>query len=58
MTGSLGLFGRAKRDGLVPVVRPWIERLEVAGIPYHPDLVSRFLASLGEGDEPRGGPST
>lgn len=48
ITGSLGLFGRAKRLGLVSAVRPWIAKLEAAGIHYHSDLAAKFLAAIGE----------
>ncbi len=48
VTGTLGLLGRAKRDGLVPAVRPWIEKLTQAGIWYDAELLRRFLEALGE----------
>ncbi len=48
VTGSLGLLGRAKRDGLIPAVRPWIEKLKTSGTFYDPDLLARFLSSVGE----------
>jgi predicted nucleic acid-binding protein len=48
VTGSLGLLGRAKQLGLIPTVRPWIDKLFAAGIRNHPELVSNFLSSLGE----------
>ncbi len=48
VTGSLGLLGRAKHLGLISVVRPWTEKLAAMGIHYHPDLLSKFLASIGE----------
>jgi predicted nucleic acid-binding protein len=48
VTGSLGLLGRAKRAGLIELVRPWTERLAAVGARYHPDLLRRFLASCGE----------
>jgi predicted nucleic acid-binding protein len=47
VTGSLGLLGRAKRLGLI-AVRPWIAKLKTAGVHYHPELVAKFLASIGE----------
>ena len=43
VTGSLGLLGRAKQIGLVDSIRPWIAKLEAAGIHYHPDLIAKFL---------------
>jgi predicted nucleic acid-binding protein len=48
VTGSLGLLGRAKRVGLIVAVRPWIAKLDAAGVHYHPDLVAKFLAAIGE----------
>lgn len=48
VTGTLGLLGRAKREGLTPAVAPWIERLTRSGVWYDPELVRRFLAALGE----------
>lgn len=48
VTGSLGLLGRAKRLGLTPTVRPWLEKLGSAGIYFHPDLLKEFLSAMGE----------
>lgn len=48
VTGSLGLLGRAKRLGLIEIVRPWVAKLDAAGIHYHRDLLARFLAAMGE----------
>jgi predicted nucleic acid-binding protein len=48
VTGSLGLIGRAKHVGIIPTVRPWIDRMATAGIHYHPDLLAKFLTSFGE----------
>jgi predicted nucleic acid-binding protein len=48
VTGSLGLLGRAKRLGLLSAVRPWVAKLEGAGVHYHPDLLAKFLAAIGE----------
>jgi predicted nucleic acid-binding protein len=48
VTGSLGLIGRAKHVGLIPAVRPWIERMATAGIHFHPDLLAKFLSAVGE----------
>jgi predicted nucleic acid-binding protein len=48
VTGSLGLLGRAKHIGLIPTVRPWIDKMRAAGIHYHPDLLVKFLAAIGE----------
>jgi predicted nucleic acid-binding protein len=48
VTGSLGLIGRAKVLGLVPTVRPLIDRALRSGIRYHPDLVRQIIDELGE----------
>lgn len=48
VTGVLGLLGRAKRLGLIPAMRPYIEKAVDAGIYYHPSLVSAVLDAAGE----------
>ena len=48
VTGSLGLLGRAKRVGLIPLVKPYIDAITATGTWYHPELVRRFLTDLGE----------
>ena len=48
VTGSLGLLGRAKQVGLIPKVRPWLEKLGAAGIYFHADLLQGFLSAMGE----------
>ena len=48
VTGSLGLLGRAKNLGTILAVRPWIDKLQAAGIFYHPELLASFLNALGE----------
>ncbi len=46
--GVLGLLGLAKLKGLIPAVRPFVERAIAEGVRYHPDLVRRVLEILGE----------
>jgi predicted nucleic acid-binding protein len=48
LTGSLGLLGRAKRLGLIPLVKPYIDTIMSTGTWYHPELVRRFLADMAE----------
>lgn len=48
VAGSLGLLGRAKTLGLIPTVRPFIEKAKNAGIFYDNNLIETFLKSLGE----------
>lgn len=46
--GSLGLLLRAKTAGLLDELRPYLERLQAAGIWYDEDLLERVLAAAGE----------
>lgn len=48
VTGSLGLLARAKTLGLIPAIRPFIERAMEGGIWYDHALVRRLLADLAE----------
>lgn len=48
VTGSLGLFIRAKRLGIIPTIHPYIKRAAGAGVWYDPELVRRVLESVGE----------
>jgi predicted nucleic acid-binding protein len=48
IVGSLGLLARAKTLGIVPAIRPMIERAMQEGVYYHHDLVNQVLASVGE----------
>ena len=48
VVGSLGLLARAKTLGIVPAIRPLIEKAMKEGIHYHPDLVNRVLTAVGE----------
>jgi predicted nucleic acid-binding protein len=47
VTGSLGLLGRAKTLGILPAVRPVVDRLRAAGW-FDPTLLEKFIAALGE----------
>jgi predicted nucleic acid-binding protein len=46
--GSLGLVARAKTLGIIPAIRPLIEKAMREGIHYHPDLVNLVLTAVGE----------
>jgi predicted nucleic acid-binding protein len=46
--GALGLLVRAKQLGVIPALRPVLERLERAGAWYSAELVARVLAGVGE----------
>ena len=48
MTGTLGILLRAKRMGMVPRVRPLIERLAVSGYYLDRPLIERVLERAGE----------
>jgi predicted nucleic acid-binding protein len=48
VVGSLGLIARAKTLGIIQVIGPLIENAKRQGIHYHPDLVNRVLAAVGE----------
>jgi len=48
VTGSLGLLGRAKAQGLIPELKPLIARAIDAGIWYNRELVRAFLEAAGE----------
>jgi predicted nucleic acid-binding protein len=48
VTGSLGLLGRAKAEGLILELRPLIGKAIEAGIWFDRDLVRRFLEAAGE----------
>lgn len=48
VTGTLGLLGRAKVLGIIPAVKPLIDRALRSGIHYHPELVRKVLGALGE----------
>lgn len=48
VVGSLGLLGKAKELGVIPAVRPLVERMQAGGVWFHPDLVRQVLVGLGE----------
>jgi uncharacterized protein len=52
VTGSLGLLGKARMLGIVPSLKPLLDRAIAEGIRYHPDLVRTILESVGE-EEPQ-----
>jgi len=47
VTGALGLLGRAKMQGIIPAVSPFIERVLRNGIRYHPALIRQVPQALG-----------
>jgi len=48
VVGVLGLLGKAKLLGLIPAVRPLVEKALKSGIRYDSELVERVLESVGE----------
>lgn len=48
VVGSLGLLGRAKTQGLIAEIRPFIEKAIQAGIFYDEELINSFLSSFSE----------
>jgi predicted nucleic acid-binding protein len=48
VTGTLGLLGRAKLHGIIPAVRPYVDRMQAQSVWFDEDLVQRFLERLGE----------
>lgn len=48
VTGSLGLLGRAKAEGLISELKPLIAKAIEAGIWYNHELVRSFLEAAGE----------
>ena len=48
VTGSLGLLGMARKLGLIPFARPFVERAAAAGVRYHPLVISAILRGLGK----------
>ena len=48
LVGSLGLILKAKRENLIPLARPLIDRLVSVGLYVDPETRSRVLAAIGE----------
>jgi predicted nucleic acid-binding protein len=48
VVGSLGLIARAKTLGIIPAMRPLVEKAMKEGVHYHSDLVERVLSAVGE----------
>lgn len=48
VAGTAGILGRAKRERLIPAVRPHLERLLALGFRLAPSIVQRALADAGE----------
>jgi uncharacterized protein len=48
VTGTLGILGRAKALGLLPSVRPHVEKMVAGGDWFDPTLLARFYTAMGE----------
>ncbi len=48
ITGTLGLLARAKQLGIIPALRPQIEKLKDFGAYFDEELVRRVLEGVGE----------
>jgi predicted nucleic acid-binding protein len=48
VTGTLGLLARARTLGLIPALRPVLDRLVQVGAFYDQDLIGRLLEAFGE----------
>jgi len=48
VVGVLGLLARAKKDGIIDRVFPYVRKAIDEGVRYHPELVKRILSAIGE----------
>ena len=48
VVGALGLLGRAKAEGIIPAVGPYVNRALAMGVRYDAILVRRILEAAGE----------
>jgi predicted nucleic acid-binding protein len=50
VTGTLGILFSAKKNGLIPALKPYIDRLQAAEFRIAPAIVKELLALSGEDD--------
>lgn len=48
VTGTLGMLVKAKHKGLIPSLRPWLERFQEAGFRYSREVETAVLRAAGE----------
>ena len=48
IAGSLAVLLRAKQQGLIIAIQPYITQMQGQGRRFHPDLVARLLEEAGE----------
>ena len=51
LIGTLGIVILAKRKGLIPLAKPFIERLAAVGLYINPAILTRILVGVGETEE-------
>jgi predicted nucleic acid-binding protein len=56
--GTLGVLVQARREGLLPALKPLLDALFAEGFRIAPALVREALAHVGEGSEPAGAKPT
>src|SRR2546423_7462149 len=48
VAGTLAVLLRARQQGLITAIRPYITQMQSQGRRFHPDLVARLLEDAGE----------
>lgn len=48
VAGTLAVLLRAKQQGLITAIRPYIIQMQSQGRRFHPDLIARLLMEAGE----------
>lgn len=48
IAGTLAVLLRAKQQGIIAVLRPYIIQMQNQGRRFHPDLITRLLTEAGE----------
>ncbi len=48
VAGTLAVLLRAKQQGLIAAIRPYITQMQSQGRRFHPDLIARLLEETGE----------
>jgi predicted nucleic acid-binding protein len=48
VAGTLAVLLRAKHQGLIAAIRPYITQMQSQGRRFHPDLIARLLEDAGE----------
>jgi len=48
VAGTLAVLLRAKQQGLIAAIQPYITQMQSQGRRFHPDLIARLLEDAGE----------